>query len=273
MIVLATPPNYGAKLFLEVFARLLGLQYGMEVESCSFPSALVPQSNPPGALRFLSPDIVIDGEWPRLRELNLPLPTEFFSRRIPAKLTLAGEFRQWQFYQSHRQQIRQEFFGLNKTETVPGKLVVLARLFKQSGRGDASAHEVVLRPTMTELQQLVPNHSPSNSLVLSPMPVPRQDFAWMTAGYSIRHGHDRSVINAAQTAETVVGSEDSIHWWAAFLSNARNVLLLSYGEKCRSCHNNLEERVGRSNLLFKDGRTDWKALSRSVNLNEAYGPS
>jgi hypothetical protein len=260
MILTAEYPNYGAGLFCQAFGFILANAY-----KCEFTQDFVSVSkNDKGEdtnQRILSPRQVIDGDWPRYRLLNLPLPAGFLSHPLSGVITLAGEFRQHQFFVDERELLRDKLLKSRQyMNRIKGRTVILARRFSE--QREEKLPKVMLRPTPQELFRILPEHTPKETLIIIPFPIADQEELWRAAGYRVEVLRDQAVIDACMNAETVISSQNSLHWWAGFLSNAKKVLTLTYGKYCSACAKNKTEQLGERKLLYRDERHDWLQLPR-----------
>jgi hypothetical protein len=172
-----------------------------------------------GGLRYIGRPYIIDGNWPRHAELNLPFLPDFAKAPIARSLVLGGRFRMGKFFAPHRDAIRERCPAVIPNYKLPhARYVVLAH-------GNAT-NAASIFPSLEDMENFFPEIPLQECLFLMTHTCTAQlEFLRKRVAWAERAGW-YSMLAATQRAERLVTIPGSLEWWAGFLAPGKVSLLL-----------------------------------------------
>jgi len=195
-----------------VVARTLSDSTGM---ACRIPCppALANSTSVPGK-EYCNPIWSLDGDWPRIGELNSPFLT-FPQNQIQAKILVSGRYFNTNLFPIHgRDRIRDGYFF--EPATSSKRCVLIAT--RQSNNLKAWP----TFPSPMELSNLIP-HEREHYSVLLPAYHSRSAIGFQKLGFTTEICSPTKLFVVAVGALELWVSKVPLHWWAAYLCRAKRI--------------------------------------------------
>lgn len=211
MIVAATKQNLGDQLFVNALGAIMASSGSSTFRPVEVADWRYPCSSSQETFS-MKRKFHVDGQWPRIAELNQPLRRSFVNDFGDASLRLVGPYRVASIYRPFRAQIQSDWhIGEELSKESVGLTVVFLQWVKNRNL------RPFLRPTASELEQLVGRPSKGRSIIVAPEKSFFTLSNYIEAGYRPYFGGIVKLLRICKRAKTVVCGNSSTSWWGGFL--------------------------------------------------------
>ena len=221
MILLRRRDRLGNWLFQYCFARVLAQRFGYRLE-------VLPVAGFPGSFAELAgeevygPEVRWHGQWPYEAYSGRRLVREEFFQRPGQRLMLDGWFQRFELIAAAREEIRRDWLRVDGTLPVrpSGDLAICLRLGADYAQAGSLADSILREEEIRRLARCVPHErlyfvtdAPGHPLLAKLGDLGAEVFA----------GGGLADFRFIQSFQKIAFCQSTFQWWAAFLSEAREI--------------------------------------------------
>lgn len=215
-------------MFRTCFGRLLAEAYGLRLDAPQFLRGtwLRPRVSLAGE-RWLGKSLTIDGDVPRIRELNATLSLRGKDCHVKGRFVIAGEFRIASLYFARRAEMQNEWFTFPQLRPFGKRWSHVVLTTAILNPKSTTPGHFILSPSPEKIATYIGGKS-SETLILIPPAFTNSSYIYEATGYRTYYATAHDVLSLSQHAEVLLTTDYSIGWWAGFLSRASYITHLSY---------------------------------------------
>ena len=169
---------------------------------------------------------IIDGEWPRLKSLNLPLPARVETFKCDYPLFLAGPFGDTRIFVPYRKQLKDLFAPRQTKNSRMFKRLVCVKEFSPNTNKALG----ILRPTPEEILSLPHQTCSQDTLVISLNEALQPHNRYQHVGFKTLNATPNQLFSLSNHAEELVAVLSPLAWWLLFVTDIKSVTWFDFGD-------------------------------------------